>query len=148
MPRKLINEMTPEEKKAFTSAGGKASGESRRKQRDIAIQFQTAMDIASTYSIRQIKKKLKEKGLSAEAREQLTQEMEILKASNIWVLQAIKIVKSAKTTSGAKLQAAQLGLEHTYGKPKQKTELELNKDLPAPIFNISFTDGTDNKSAD
>lgn len=147
MARKLINEMTPEEKKAFTSAGGKASVVARRKQRDIAAQFQSAMDIASHYTIRQINKKLKEKSLTNEVRESLRQEKEILETSNIFVLQALKIVKSAKTTSGSKLGAIQIGLEHTYGKPKQKTELELNKDLPAPIFNITFTDGTDNKSA-
>jgi hypothetical protein len=134
-----FNEMTPEQRSEFGRRGSKASQEAKRKKKEMGILFEKAIEIFTQNQIKGYNEKLKKATLKEEIGV-LNLNKKVLEAGGVVVLTMMQILTSKKTSPGTKLMAADMIMDRIEGRPRQKTDLTIDSDLPPPIFNITYID--------
>lgn len=130
-----FDQRTEEEQRKIREMGGIASGEARKRKRDLKEIFEAAWKVTNKIELKNIRKRL-ESSEDPMEREILEDEMEVLMESGMQALILMRIATSLKASDPSKIAAVNTMLEHEHGKAKQRTELTGadGKDLIVPTI--------------
>ena len=131
-----FNERSEEEHKSIATSGGIASGEARRRKRDLKKMIALGWEVAQKLQLEKLNKALKDETIDPLKKEALLEAKKMIEETGLDIAIPLQIASDWSLPSEKRLSALNILYEHEHGKPKQRTELTGadGKDLIAPTI--------------